>query len=214
MFGHTAEEIASARHLLAKRDRALARADKVTPPFDWRTRNRGFSGLIQLVLEQQVSTASAAAIWARVRNGFSTLTPSAVLAKDQAYLRSLGLSGQKSRYIRAIAEAVQSGVLDFDRLRQLDDENAANKLIQIIGVGRWTADAYLMGCEGRTDIFPAGDLALQEGLRFADKAETRLGVNALYKRAENWKPYRGLAAHLLWGYYSAVKKGLITAEDV
>ena len=199
MSGHTAKEIVAARHLLAKKDRALARADRVTPPFDWRIRDRGFSGLLQLVLEQQVSTASAAAIWARVKDGFSTLTPSAILAKDQTYLRSLGLSGQKARYIHAIAGAVQSGALDFDRLRELDDENAAANLIQIMGVGRWTADAYLMSCEGRTDIFPAGDLALQEGLRFADKAETRLGVDALYKRAENWKPYRGVAAHLLWG---------------
>jgi DNA-3-methyladenine glycosylase II len=84
--------------------------------------------------------------------------------------------------------------------------------MQIMGIGRWTADAYLMGCEGRTDIFPVGDLALQEGLRFADKAETRVGVDALYKRAENWKPYRSVAAHLLWGYYSAVKKGLTVAK--
>jgi 3-methyladenine DNA glycosylase/8-oxoguanine DNA glycosylase len=87
MNGHTAKEIVAAQHFLAKKDRALPPADKVTPPFDWRTRDRGSSGLLQLVLEQQVSTASAAAIWARVKNGFSTLTPSVVLAKGQAYLR-------------------------------------------------------------------------------------------------------------------------------
>ena len=212
MGGHTSTEIAAARCFLAKADRALARADKVTPSFEWRVKDGGVAGLVQLVLEQQVSTASAAAIWARVKGGFSKLTPKAILGKDEAYLRSLGLSGQKARYVRAIAEAAQSETLNFDRLRELGDEEASATLMAIKGIGRWTAEAYLMGCEGRTDIFPAGDLALQEGLRFADKAEKRLTIDELYKRADKWKPYRGVAAHLLWGHYAAVKKGVVAAH--
>jgi len=209
--GHTAEEIGQARKYLAKKDKALARADKVTPVFEWRVKEPGLPGLIQLVIEQQVSTASAAAIWARFQGAFTSFDPDAILGRDEDALRALGLSKQKALYVRAIAQAVQSGSLDFDRLSQLGDEEAAASLMLIKGVGRWTAEAYLMGCEGRTDIFPAGDLALQEGLRMADKAEARLDIAALYKRADSWKPYRGIAAHLLWGYYTAVKKGLITA---
>jgi len=211
VHGHTAEEIGQARQYLAKKDKALARADKVTPVFQWRVKEAGLPGLIQLVIEQQVSTASAAAIWARFQSAFTSFDPDAILGRDEDALRALGLSKQKALYVRAIAQAVQSGSLDFDRLSQLGDEEAAASLMLIKGVGRWTAEAYLMGCEGRTDIFPAGDLALQEGLRMADKAEARLDIAALYKRANSWKPYRGIAAHLLWGYYTAVKKGLITA---
>jgi DNA-3-methyladenine glycosylase II len=207
--GHTAEEIAKARRHLSKKDGALARADKVTPPFEWRSKSAGFVGLTQLILEQQVSTASAMAIWSRVKGAFPRLSPKAVLEQDEAFLQTLGLSGQKARYVRGIAEAVHSGTLDFSKLRKLGDEQASAILMGIKGIGRWTAEAYLMGCEGRTDIFPAGDLALQEGLRFADRAQKRLPIEELYKRADGWKPYRGVAAHLLWGYYAAVKKGLV-----
>jgi DNA-3-methyladenine glycosylase II len=212
MVGHTDEEIARARAHLASADAALARADRVTPPFSWRVKEAGFPGLVQLVLEQQVSTASAASLWARMRAAFPQLTPGAVLAQDKAFLRSLGLSSQKTSYVRGIAEAVEAGSLDLGVLSTLADEEAAAQLMRLRGIGRWTAEAYLMGAEGRTDIFPAGDLALQEGLRWADRAEQRPGIDALYQRAEAWKPYRGVAAHLLWGYYAAVRKNLVAID--
>lgn len=211
MIGPTTEEIAAARRFLSRADRALARAHKSVPPFEWRLSPGGFPRLTQLVIEQQVSTASAAAIWRRVVTAFPDLTAGDVLETDDAFLRSLGLSSQKARYMRAIAQAVADGSLSFARLRDLDDAEAAAALMSVKGVGRWTAEAYLMGSEGRTDIFPAGDLALQEGLRLAEKAERRLGAKALYARAEGWKPYRGVAAHLLWAYYRAVKQGLLSA---
>jgi DNA-3-methyladenine glycosylase II len=211
-LGLTGREIAQARAHLASVDAALARADRVTPPFAWRVKEAGFAGLVQLVLEQQVSTASAASLWARVRAAFPEVTPSAVLARDEAFLRDLGLSGQKTRYVRGIAEAIEAGTLDLAALPTVSDEEAASRLMLLKGIGRWTAEAYLMGVEGRTDIFPAGDLALQEGLRWADRMEQRLGIDALYRRAEAWKPYRGVAAHLLWAYYTDVREGLVAVE--
>jgi DNA-3-methyladenine glycosylase II len=102
------------------------------------------------------------------------------------------------------------GRLDFRRLRKLDDGEAVTTLVALHGIGRWTAEAYLMFCEGRSDFFPAGDLALQEALRLADGAEERLTEKALYARAEAWRPHRGVAAHLLWAYYGALKRAAKT----
>jgi DNA-3-methyladenine glycosylase II len=162
---------------------------------------------VRLILEQQVSVASAAAIWARLEKGLGTVTPKSVLAQD---IKRFGLSTQKARYVSALAEAHQDGRLNFTQLRKQNDEKAVASLVALHGIGRWTAEAYLMFCEGRTDFFPAGDLALQEALRLADGAEQRLGEKALYARAERWRPHRGVAAHLLWAYYGAVKRAAKT----
>ena len=199
-------DIARSRAVLAQLDPALAKADAAVPPFAWRVRPRGFVGLTTMVVEQQVSVAAAAAIWRRFEAGLGgAVTPAAVLAASEDELRGFGLSGQKARYMRAIAEA---GPL-FDALRAMSDDEAVAHLTAIKGVGRWTADVYLLFCEGRSDFFPAADIALQEGLRLAEGGDTRLGVKALYQRAEAWKPHRGVAALLLWAYYSGVKKGEI-----
>jgi DNA-3-methyladenine glycosylase II len=133
------------------------------------------------------------------------VTPQAVLAASEEQLRSFGLSGQKARYMRAIAQA---GAL-FDDLPGMSDDEAVAHLTAIKGVGRWTAEVYLLFCEGRHDFFPAADIALQEGLRLAEGGEARLSIKALYQRAEIWKPHRGVAALLLWAYYTGVKKGEI-----
>jgi DNA-3-methyladenine glycosylase II len=210
----TPEAVAAARKALADLDSALARADAVTPPFEWRFKTRGFVSLVKIIVEQQVSTASADAIWARLEAGLGAVTPETVTSSDEARLKSFGLSSQKARYVRGVAEAQMAGVIDLDTLETLDDETAVARLVSLKGVGRWTAEAYLLGCEGRTDIFPAGDLALQEGLRLADGASARLGEKALYARAEAWRPNRGVAALLLWAYYRAVKRGEITPPSV
>lgn len=181
----------------------------MTPEFPWRVRERGFAGLLKLMVEQQVSLASAAAIWARVENGLGEVSPAAVLGLDDAALQGLGLSRPKVAYARAIARAQVSGLCDFEGLRHLSDDEAGAALMQIKGIGRWTAETYLMFCEGRLDVFPGGDVALQEALRWADGAATRLNERQVYQRAEAWKPYRGVAAHLLWRCYGAVKRGEI-----
>ena len=201
----SAGQIEAARAALSLLDPALAVAHAAAPPFEWRKRPGGFAGLVKLVLEQQVSVASAAAVWKRLEQGLGIVGPREVLAQDVDSLKTFGLSGQKARYIRAVAEAHMSGRIDFARLSEHDDETATATLVAIKGVGRWTAEAYLMGCEGRMDLFPAGDVALQEALRLADRAAARLPEKSLYARAERWRPYRGVAAHLLWAYYAIAK---------
>jgi DNA-3-methyladenine glycosylase II len=202
---HTPESLAAARAHLAAADPALARIDARLPPFTWRSRPGGFAGLVRFIIEQQVSVASAAAIWGRLEAGLGEVTPRAVLARDEAELKAFGLSSPKARYVHAIAHAHFSGAADFDRLAALDDEAAITALTAIKGVGRWTAEVYLMMCEARLDVFPAGDLALQEGLRMADESEVRPTEKALYARSELWRPYRAVAAHLIWDYYIAVR---------
>ena len=161
-----------------------------------------------MIVEQQVSTASAAAIWARVESGLGEVAPAAVLALEEEGLKGFGLSGPKARYARALAEAAAAG-LDFETLRDLPDDEAVQILTSIRGIGRWTAEVYLMFCEGRLDVFPGGDIALQEAMRWADGGAVRPNEKAAYQRAEAWRPYRSVAAHLLWACYGGVKRGEI-----
>ncbi len=161
-----------------------------------------------MIVDQQVSTASAAAIWARVESGLGEVTGERILAHEEG-LAGLGLSGPKIRYLKALAEAERDGQIDFGALPRLDDSAAIAALTSLTGIGRWTAEVYLMFCEGRLDVFPAGDIALQEAMRWVDRAELRLGEKAAYARAELWRPYRSVAAHMLWAAYRAVKAGEI-----
>lgn len=205
----TPEQIEAARAHLAAIDPALAAIDAVTPPFVWRSAEPGFAGLLKLIVYQQVSLASAASIWRRVEAGLGEISAPAVLALEDLDLQGLGLSRPKVRYARAIAEAQVTGLCDLSALRHLPDEEAAAALMAVKGIGRWTAETYLMFCEGRLDMFPGGDVALQEAMRWADRSEDRPNEKQAYARAEAWKPYRGVAAHLLWRCYGAVKTGEI-----
>ncbi|TAL78751.1 MAG: DNA-3-methyladenine glycosylase 2 family protein [Beijerinckiaceae bacterium] len=198
--------ISRARAALSKLDPALAVAHAATPAFTWRSKPSGFPGLLKLILEQQVSVAAAAAIWTRLQEGLGAVTPSTVLTHDIDRLKRFGLSTPKARYVIALAEAASEGRIDFNRLRELDDSAAMAELIALKGIGRWTAEVYLMFCEGRRDLFPAGDLALQEGLRMAEGSQERMSEKALYARSERWRPHRGVAAHLLWAYFAEMKR--------
>ena len=128
---------------------------------------------------------------------------------DEAALKGMGLSTPKARYTLGIAAAHAGRTVDLAALSGLDDDAAIAALVSLKGIGRWTAEVYLLFCEGRLDAFPAGDLALQEAVRVIDGAQTRPTEKALYQRAEGWKPYRGVAAHLLWDYYLARRAGQI-----
>lgn len=205
----TAETLAAARRHLAEIDPALAVLDAVTPPFEWRLRACGFYGLAKMIVEQQVSVAAAATIWGRLETGLGAVTPDAVLALDEAALRGFGLSGQKARYVRGLAEAVTEGRIDFLAMRGLPDDEAVAALTALKGVGLWTAETYLMFCEGRLDVFPGGDVALQEAMRWADRVDTRPTEKEAYARAELWRPHRGVAGHLLWRCYGMVRRGEI-----
>jgi len=200
--------------MLTAVDPALARAEIQTPVFEWRRRVGGFEGLFHMIVDQQVSVASAAAIWARVEAGLGgEVTPERVLATEIETLRSFGLSIQKATYGHEIARAHVEGRIDFDHLERLSDEEAIARLTAIKGVGKWTAETFLMFCEGRRDVFPAGDIALQEAMRWADGAAIRPREKEAYARAEIWRPHRSVAAHLLWGWYGAVKRGEVALEE-
>jgi len=205
----TDEALAQARGRLAELDPALGPLHAATPPLAWRLRPGGLYGLARLIVGQQVSTASAEAIWARLEAGLGEVTAETLLARDADALLPYGLSRPKARYLRALAEAQADGRIDFQALRGLDDEAAIAALTGLTGVGRWTAETYLMFSEGRLDVFPGGDVALQEAIRWADRAEARPDEKAAYLRAELWRPYRAVAAHLLWRCYGAVKRGEI-----
>lgn len=207
-------QIAAAREALIALDPALARAHLQTPVFDWRWRVGGFEGLFHMIVDQQVSVASAAAIWARVAAGLNEeVTPERVLATPIETLRGFGLSIQKATYGHEIARAQTNGDIDFEHLERLSDEEAVARLVAIKGVGKWTAETFLMFCEGRQDVFPAGDIALQEAVRWADRSPLRPREKEAVARALMWAPYRSVAAHLLWGWYGAVKRGEVALED-
>jgi DNA-3-methyladenine glycosylase II len=173
------------------------------PPL--RRRPGGFAGLASIVVSQQLSTASAAAIWARLSAAFEPFDATALRRARAARLQRVGLSAPKIRTLKAIAKAVDSGAIDFDALATMPADEAHGALTQIHGIGPWTADIYLLACLGHADAWPAGDLALQEAIRLAFTLEARPGTRDMIALAEPWRPWRGVAARLLWAYYRAAK---------
>lgn len=167
------------------------------PPL--RRHDSGFIGLAQVVVSQQLSTASAGAIWKRTAVVVDPFDAETLLAQDIGSLRAAGLSQGKVRTLRAAAEAILSGDLVFDARVSVDELRAA--LLAITGIGPWTADIYTMFCLGHADGFAAGDLALQVAAQRAFGLETRPSAHELEEIAERWRPWRGVAARLLWSFY-------------
>ena len=173
------------------------------PPL--RRREPGFEGLARIVVAQQLSVASANAIWNRFAAMVEPMHAAVVLAKTDDELRTAGLSRPKIRTLRAISAAVAHEGLRFDMFEEASEEAVHQALTRVSGVGPWTADIFLMFCLGRSDAFAAGDLALQEAVRIAFDLESRPSAAELLEIADRWRPWRGVAARLLWGYYKAVK---------
>jgi DNA-3-methyladenine glycosylase II len=190
---------------LARRDPVLARLVREGAAPVLRKRPPGFEGLAWIVTGQQVSTASAAAIWARVRDSLAPVTPDRIRAASDEELRAPGLSAAKIRTLRAAAAAVAEGRLPLDRLPELSADEAHDLLTTVKGIGPWTADIYLLFCLGHPDAFPAGDLAVQEAARLAYVLPDRPDAKALTALAERWRPWRGVAAKVLWAHYRMVK---------
>ncbi len=174
------------------------------PPL--RRRPAGFAGLVATVVGQQLSTASAGAIWSRLADAYDPFAPEALRRARTARLKRLGLSDAKIRAVKAIAAAIATGKLDLDALPEMEADAAHRALIAVHGIGPWTADSYLLFCLGHADAWPAGDLALQEAMRLAFALAERPNVKAAGILAEPWRPWRGVAAFLLWSYYRAVKR--------
>ncbi len=169
-------------------------------PIPLRTRKGGFEALLHMIVSQQVSVASATAIWARVEAGVDPLTPETLLAKRETSLQNLGLSRPKVRYARELASALVEQRLDLNRLARLESDEAIAHLTHVPGIGQWTAEIYLMFCLGRPDIFPSGDVALQNTYQLVAGLETRPSTKEMALIAEKWSPWRAVAARVLWTY--------------
>jgi DNA-3-methyladenine glycosylase II len=169
-----------------------------------RRREPGLPGLLRIVVGQQLSVASANAIWARFEAAFPEMSAEAIHRAREARLRKAGMSGPKIRTLRAIAAAARAG-LDLDALAHAPAEEAHARLTAVHGIGPWTADIYLLFCLGHPDIFPVGDLALRNAVADAFGMATSPSPDAVAEIAELWSPWRSVAATLFWAYYGARK---------
>jgi len=174
----------------------------------FRRRANGFPTLLHIILEQQVSIDAAAAMHRRLVGLCRPLEPVPFLALDDDTLKRCGFSRQKTGYARGLAEAVTSGRLDFAALAATPDDEARNALVALKGIGRWSAEIYLLTSLHRTDVMPADDLALLIGYQRLTGAAERPRASALRLRAEAWRPWRSVAARLLWHYYARGPKPL------
>jgi DNA-3-methyladenine glycosylase II len=170
----------------------------------WRTRTSGFPGLLSAITAQQISNAAAAAIWRRIEALPGALDPVAFLAIPDETLRAAGFSRQKIIYGRLLAEAFAEGRLSAAGLDAMEDEAAVAAISAVKGLGRWTAEVYLLFAHGRRDVFPAADLVLAAAMQDIKRLPERPTPKALIALAETWRPYRGLAARLLWHHWRAV----------
>jgi DNA-3-methyladenine glycosylase II len=189
---------------LGARDKALKTALAAIGAPLIRRRRGGFEGLFRIIVEQQVSVPSAQAIWKRCEAAFRPFEPAAIVGAGAAGLKSAGLSAPKARYVCGLAEIIAAGGLDLDRL-DTDNEAASAALQAVKGVGPWTAAIYLLFCEGRIDIWPPGDVALQYAHAAALGMDGKTPAAELDAKAATWAPYRGLAAHILWTYYAHLR---------
>jgi len=205
-FLHTDADLRAGLERLIATDPRLVPVAEKAGAFALRRREAGFPGLCAIVCGQQLSTASAAAIRARLFAAFVPFGHESVRKARTDKLKRLGLSAPKIKSIREIGKAVAKGRIDLTKVGEMDADDAHAALSALHGVGPWTADIYLLFCLGHADAFPAGDLAVQESARIAFGLRTRPDAKRLSKMAEAWRPWRGVAAHLLWAYYHAVKR--------
>ncbi|MBL9052139.1 MAG: DNA-3-methyladenine glycosylase 2 family protein [Tabrizicola sp.] len=196
----TLDCVAEGAEWLAAREPQFAVALAEVGPLPLRREADGFPALLRAIVGQQVSVASARAIWGRLE-GAGLCDMAAMSAASDEDLRAVGLSRQKVKYARALT---QSGI-DFKALRGIPDEEVIRTLVVVPGIGAWTAEIYAMFALGRADVFAPGDLALQEAARMLFGLEARPTEKALRAMAEDWSPWRSVAARVLWAYYRVAK---------
>lgn len=201
-MGVSAEAIRESLDAVSAVEPAIARALERAGYPEPRLRDRGYRTLLRTIVGQQVSVAAAASMWRKFEAEIGEeLLAAEILARDFDTLRACGLSRQKQGYIRSLCELVESGEIDFDRLPE-DDEEAIAELIKVKGIGRWSAEIYLLFAEGRRDIWPAGDLAVQAGLGRILGLEERPSEKQVRELAEPWRPHRGPVAIFTWHCYN------------
>ena len=203
---NTQADLDAAVHALVKQDPRLQPVFELTGMPALRQRQPGFAGLAAIVCGQQLSTASAAAIWGRVSAAFDPFDHASLRKARADRLGRLGLSAAKIKTLKNIARELATGRLNLDVLANEDADAAHNTLTALPGIGPWTADVYLLFCLGHGDAWPAGDLAVQEAVKIGLGLETRPTPKEMGPLAEPWRPLRGAAAHLWWSYYRVLKK--------
>lgn len=192
----------SERAILFAIEPRFAGIEERAGPLPWRTRPRGFPGILRTICGQQISNQAAGAIWRRLSAIPGALTPEGLLALDDATLCGVaGLSRPKAAHARSLAAACLDGRLDFDRMATLPDEEAVAMMSAVKGLGPWTSEVHLLFAEERADIFPSGDIALANSARHLLEMEARPTPKALAKLALAWSPQRSLAARLLWHHW-------------
>ncbi|WAP69721.1 DNA-3-methyladenine glycosylase family protein [Jiella pelagia] len=210
----TEADISEALAALTQADGRLSRVLDTAGTVPLRRARSGLEGLLAIVVAQQVSKASADAIFGRLETAVDLSDPHAILAADDATLRAAGLSRPKQRTVRAIAEAIAEGRVDLSRCEAAAAEEAIAELVAVRGIGVWTAECWLLFCAGHRDIFPAGDLALQAAVAHAFDHESRPTAKRLTEIAEAWRPHRSVAARLFWAYYGAIhKREVVPAQE-
>ena len=175
------------------------------PPPLW-ARRPGFATLVQIVLEQQVSLASGRATFGRLRDAWGPVTPARFAKLSAAEVQSAGVTRQKTSYCLGIARQIVEGTLDLSRLGRTDDNEARHRLVQIRGIGPWTADIYLLMALGRPDIWPDGDLALAAAAQQVKRLRRRPDTVRLRRLAAGWAPWRAVAARILWHHYLSTRR--------
>jgi len=201
-MGLTAAQLREGLDALAGREPAFARAISRAGYPETRIRERGYRTLLRTIVGQQVSVAAAASVWRKLEAELGEeMAPDVLLAAEFDALRACGLSRQKQGYARSLCELVASGELDLENLPE-DDEEAIADLVRIKGIGRWSAEIYLLFAEGRPDIWPAGDLAVQAGIGKILALPERPSEKETRSLAEGWSPHRGAAAILTWHCYN------------
>src|SRR3954451_517830 len=191
---------------LVKRDKRLAAILKLTGMPALRQREPGFEGLAHIVCGQQLSTASAGAIWGRLTKAFDPFGPESIRKARADRLGRLGLSAAKIKTLKNVARDLAAERLNLDVLAEEDADAAHHTLIALPGIGPWTADVYLLFCLGHGDAWPAGDIAIQEAIKVGLGLNARPNAKQMAPLAEPWRPLRGAAAHLWWSYYRVLKK--------
>jgi DNA-3-methyladenine glycosylase II len=211
---NTQADLEEAIHALLKQDPRLKPIFELAGMPALRRREPGYAGLAAIICGQQLSTASAAAIWARVSAAFDPFHHDALRRARADRLGRLGLSAAKIKTLKHLARELASERLNLDVLANEDADAAHNTLTALHGIGRWTADVYLLFCLGHGDAWPAGDLAVQEAVKIGLGLKARPTAKQMTPLAEPWRPLRGAAAHLWWAYYRAVKRreGVIGGE--
>src|SRR3954464_7120348 len=199
-------ELEQAIHALVKQDPRLKPVFDVAGMPALRRREPGYAGLAAIVCGQQLSTASAAAIWGRLTAAFDPFHHDTLRKARADRLGRLGLSAAKIKTLKALASEIASERLNLDVLANEDADAAHNTLTSLHGIGPWTADVYLLFCLGHGDAWPAGDIAIQEAIRMGLGLKTRPTPKQMAPLAEPWRPLRGAAAHLWWSYYRVLKK--------